>query len=61
MTHSDAAGPIWHWSAPKTAAAIRDGEISAAEAVEVHSARMDAANPALNAVVIDLRDDARAA
>ena len=61
MTQSDTAGPIWQWSAPKIASGIRDGEISAAEAVEAHSARMDAANPALNAVVIDLREDARAA
>ncbi|MXY38671.1 MAG: amidase [Rhodospirillaceae bacterium] len=61
MTLSDTARPIWQWSAPATAAAIRDGDISAAEAVEAHSARMDAANPALNAVVIDLREDARAA
>ncbi len=61
MTHSDTAGPIWQWSAPKIASAIRDGEISAAEAVEAHSARMEAANPALNAVVVDLREDARAA
>ena len=61
MTQSDTAGPIWQWSAPKIASAIRDGEISAAEAVEAHSARMGAANPALNAVVIDLREDARAA
>ena len=61
MTQSDTAGPIWQWSAPAIAAAIRDGGISAAEAVDAHSARMEEANPALNAVVVDLRDDARAA
>ena len=60
MTQSDTAGPIWQWSAPAIAASIRNGDISAAESVEAHCARMEAVNPALNAVVIDLRDDARA-
>ena len=57
--------PIWQWSAVETAAAIRDGVITSEEVVQVHVERMHAVNPALNAVVIDLSEqaiaDARAA
>ena len=57
--------PIWQWSAVETAAAIRDGVITSEEVVQVHIERMHAVNPALNAVVIDLSEqaisDARAA
>ncbi len=60
MTRSDTAGPVWQWSAPALAAAIRSGDLSAAEAVEAHGARMDAVNPGLNAVVVDLREEAQA-
>lgn len=59
------AGPIWQWSAVDTAAAIRDGSASAEQVVQAHIDRMRAANPALNAVVVDLSaqaiDAARAA
>jgi amidase len=51
-------GPAWQWSAVETAAAIRSGAISAVETVEAHLARMHAVNPRLNAVVVDLGEDA---
>ena len=51
-------GPVWQWSAVDTAAAIRGGAISAVEVVEAHLARMRAVNPRLNAVVVDLSEEA---
>lgn len=48
------AVPIWQWSAVDTATAIRDRRASAEEVVRAHIERMRAANPALNAVVVDL-------
>ena len=51
-------GPIWQWSAVETAAAIRSGAVSSVEVTEVHIARMRAVNPRLNAVVVDLSEDA---
>jgi len=53
--------PVWQWSAVETARAIRAGEISSAAVVEAHLARMDAVNPAINAVVAPLHDEARKA
>ena len=53
--------PVWQWSAVDTARAIRAGEISSAAVVEAHLARMDAVNPAINAVVAPLHDEARKA
>ncbi|MFT6773899.1 MAG: amidase [Paracoccaceae bacterium] len=53
--------PFWQLGALDAAAAIREGRITAVGAVEAHLARMDAANPAINAVVADLRTEARAA
>ena len=50
--------PIWHWTAVQTAAAIRNGAISAEEAVKAHVERMHAVNPKLNAVVVDLSAEA---
>src|SRR5690242_3538941 len=47
-------GPIWQWSAVDTAAAIQEGRASAQEVVAAHVERMHAANPSLNAVVVDL-------
>ena len=44
--------PIWQWSAVETAHAIRTGQISAMEVVAAHQARLRAANPAVNAVVV---------
>ncbi|MCK1721237.1 amidase family protein [Bradyrhizobium sp. 141] len=51
-------GPAWQWSAVETAAAIRSGAISAVETVEAHLERMRAVNPKLNAVVVDLGEEA---
>ncbi|KAH2823842.1 hypothetical protein KXV85_001357, partial [Aspergillus fumigatus] len=51
-------GQAWQWSAVETAAAIRSGAISAVETVEAHLERMRAVNPALNAVVVDLGEEA---
>lgn len=54
-------GPAWQWSAVDTAAAIRSGAISAVEVVETHLERMRTVNPGLNAVVVDLSEEALAA
>ncbi len=51
-------GPVWQWTALQTAAAIRSGAISSDEVVEAHIARMPDGNPKLNAVVVDLSEDA---
>jgi amidase len=52
---------IWRWSATRVAAAIRSREISAREAIDASLSRMAAVNGKLNAVTVDLSDDARAA
>jgi amidase len=51
-------GPIWQWSAVDTAALIRSRAVSSVEVTEAHIARMRAVNPNLNAVVVDLSDEA---
>ena len=51
-------GPVWQWSAVETAAAIRSGAISSVEVTQAHIARMRAVNPKLNAVVVDLSEEA---
>jgi amidase len=48
------AKPIWQWSAVDTAGAIRDGQVTAEQVVQAHIDWMHAANPAINAVVVDL-------
>lgn len=53
-----ASNEIWQWSAVATAEAIRSRKITALEVTEAHVARLHAANPALNAVVVDLTDQA---
>ncbi|HZZ69707.1 MAG TPA: amidase family protein [Phenylobacterium sp.] len=53
-----ASTDIWQWSAVETAAAIRARQVSAVEVATAHIARLHAANPALNAVVVDLTDSA---
>lgn len=53
-----ASRPIWQWSAVETAGAVREGKVSAGEVVRAHVVRMHAANPAVNAVVVDLGDAA---
>jgi amidase len=50
------ARPIWQWSAVETAAAIRGGRASAVQVATAHVERLHAANPALNAVVVDMTD-----
>lgn len=50
--------PIWQWSAVETAAAIKAGDVSSEDVTAAHLARMKEANPALNAVVVDLGDSA---
>ena len=55
-----AGNEIWRWSAVETAAAVREGRASAEEVTAAHVARMRAANPALNAVVVDLGEEALA-
>lgn len=51
--------PIWQWTASEIATATRNGSCSVAEVTEAAIARMQAANPALNAVVESLADAAR--
>jgi len=53
-----ASSEIWQWSAVATAEAIRSGQVSSEEIMQAHVARLHAANPALNAVVIDLSAEA---
>ncbi len=51
---------LWRLGAAEISALTRSGEISATEAVDSALDRMAAVNPALNAVVADLSDEARA-
>jgi amidase len=53
--------PIWQWSAVETARAIAAREVTAEEAVAAALKRKGEANPAINAVVVDLSDEALAA
>ncbi|MFW6188555.1 MAG: amidase family protein, partial [Actinomycetota bacterium] len=48
-------------SARDLAAAVRAREVSAREVLEAHFARIDAVNPAINAVVTQVREQAYAA
>ena len=50
--------PIWQWSAVESAAAIGSGLVTSEEVVRAHVERMHAINPALNAVVVDLSEQA---
>src|ERR1700728_4512940 len=52
------ATPVWQWSAVETATAIRDGIVSSEEVIQAHVERMHLVNPALNAVVVDLSEQA---
>jgi amidase len=52
---------LWRWDAIELAAAIRTGAISSREAVQSVLGRLDAVNPALNAVTVLLADAALAA
>jgi len=50
--------PIWQWSAVETARATTSGEISCEAVMDAHVARLRGANPALNAVVVDMTGQA---
>ncbi len=52
---------IWRWSATRLAAAIREREISAVEALDSCLGRLAAVNTRLNAVTVDLSASAREA
>ena len=52
--------PIWQWNAATIAAATRTEKVSVTEVVEAAITRMEDVNPALNAVVESLADEARA-
>lgn len=52
---------IWRWSAVDLARRIRAGAVSSEEAVRSAFARIDAVNPALNAIVFADREEALAA
>src|SRR3979409_2357702 len=52
---------IWRLSAAEMARRIARRELSSAEVVDAHLARIDAVNPALKAIVRVLADEARAA
>ena len=52
---------IWQWSVVETASAVRARRVSASEVTAAHVERLRAANPALNAVVVDLSESALAA
>jgi len=49
---------LWRWDATALAAAIRTRRVSSREVVEAHLARADAANPAINAVVDRMDEEA---
>ena len=48
--------PIWRWNATRIAAAIKQREISAVDALDACLARMAEVNPKLNAVTVDLSE-----
>ncbi len=50
--------PLWQLTATELSALTRAGEVSAEEAVGAAVARMQAVNPALNAVVVDMSEAA---
>src|SRR5690242_11668954 len=51
---------LWRRTAGELAAMIAKQEVSSAEVVEAHLARIDALNPEINAVTMVLADEARA-
>jgi amidase len=52
---------LWRWDAVDLAAAIRTGKVSSREATESVLTRLEAVNPALNAVTVVMAEQARAA
>lgn len=57
MNHT---APLWQWSAADIVSATRNGDLSASEVTEAAISQMETVNPALNAVVENLADEARA-
>ena len=55
----DEITPLWQWSATDVAQSIKNGDITAQEITEAAISRLEAVNPALNAVVENLADQAR--
>ena len=53
-----AATELWRMSATELAAAIRTRQASSAEVVQAHLRRIEAVNPAVNAVVLVLGEQA---
>ena len=53
--------PIWQWSAVETANAIRQRTISCVEAVQAALERFRSVNDTVNAVTVDLSEEALAA
>ncbi|WET77973.1 amidase [Amycolatopsis sp. QT-25] len=49
---------IWMWSAVEIARAVREGEVSAREVLEVHAARIAEVNPRVNAVTVEFGEAA---
>jgi len=58
---SGAARPLWQWSATEVVAATSAGEVSCAEVARSVVERIREANPAVNAITLDLGDAALAA
>ncbi len=52
--------PLWQWSASEIAQATSSGTVSASDVTEAALSRLEEVNPALNAVVVDCADQARA-
>ncbi len=52
---------LWRMGASDLAQAIREKKVSSREVIEAHLARIDAVNPAVNAVTVVLAESARAA
>jgi amidase len=53
--------PLWRCDAVELAHLIRTRQVSAREVVDAHLERIEAVNPRLNAIVLTLADEARAA
>ena len=53
--------PLWQWSATEVAAATRTGDVSCRDVTAAVVARMRDVNPRLNAITLDLGDEALAA
>ena len=52
---------LWEMSARAQAAAIKAGEVTSVEVVQAHLDRIDAVNPAVNAVTRTMPEDSLAA